>query len=208
MTPHNTPYTKATTSTHTIGTINLNPEETFDNILNTTQQNYLQGKSSRTLANTLFARAHGITTPQKAQTQPVKPVSLNTPLNDTVAAYISVADYAHLDQAKKELTNYVHNRLTQSPRKTLRIALIVGYDNPTVFQLRYKLGFANSIDYRVETWDFKRLATGTAFAVGGDASARAQETVIRTVEQHLRKEYAPKPALSHTTLHKKTMMLP
>ena len=191
MSTFNPAFAQAATSTYAIGTINSNPEATFDEILATTKKNYNEGINSRHLANSLFARAHGIYTQKQAYFHHIKPTSIsNTRIPDTVAAYMSVANIKNMPQAQMELTRYVYERLHTNPGTVLRIVFVVGYDNPTVFQLRYNLGFSNTIEYRVETWDFQRLTSGKAFAIAKNSHLRAQDSVFSTMRGYLRNNSA------------------
>lgn len=199
MNTYNPAFAHAATSTHSIGEIDTNPEATFDEIIATTKKNYNQGLSSRHLANSLFARAHGIYTQKQAYFHHIKPTSIsNTRINDTVAAYMSVADTKNMKQAQIELAQYVAEKLLTNPGSILRLVFIVGYDSPTVFQLRYSLGFSNTIEYRVETWDFQRLASGKAFTIGRNSHIRAHDSVFSAMWGYLRNNSSSKEAVSYT----------
>lgn len=198
MSTFNPAFAQVAASTYAIGTIDSNPEATFDEILATTKKNYNEGISSRHLANSLFARAHGIYTQRQAYFHHIKPTSISsTRIPDTVAAYMSVADVKDMPQAQMELTRYVYEQLHVNPGAVLRIVFVVGYENPTVFQLRYSLGFSNTIEYRVETWDFRRLTSGKAFAIARNSHLRAHDSVFASMREHLRNNSAPKHANSH-----------
>lgn len=187
MSTFNPAFAQAAASTHSIGTIDANPEATFDEILDATKKNFNQGRSSRELANSLFARAHGIYTQRQAYFHHLKPTSItSTRINDTVTAYMSVASRKDMKQAQVELAQYVYEKLHSNPGTVLRIVFVIGYEAPTVFQLRYSLGFSNTIEYRVETWDFQRLASGKAFAIAKNSYLRAQEPVFSAMWQFLR----------------------
>ena len=195
----NPTFAHIATSTRTIGAIDPNPDATFDDIIEATKKNFNNGQNSRHLANSLFARAHGAYTLPDASNQYLSNVALaNTKINDTVTTYMSVTDMQNMQQAQMELTQYVHEQLQAHPRSVLRVVFIVGYDEPMVFQLRYQLGFANTIEYRVETWDFQRVASGKVFNVAQGAWLGVQDPVFSAMRKWIAGSSLANRGLSHT----------
>ena len=195
----NPTFAHIATSARTIGVIDPNPDATFDDIIEATKKNFNNGHNSRHLANSLFARAHGVYTRPHASNQRLSSVALaNTKINDTVTTYMSVMNMRNMQQAQMELTRYVHEWLQSHPRSVLRVVFIVGYEEPVVFQLRYQIGFANTVEYRVETWDFQRVASGKVFDVAQGAWLEVQGPVFSAMRKWIAGSSLANRGLSHT----------